>query len=80
MNLVPLDVFLKSGPCDERSGIYHIGNGLFELRCTPGIVEFQRGTTCQPLPAILTLLAAKGVRRLPLEWDSWQTEQINRGN
>lgn len=71
MKFMPLNTFMKSGPDDERSGIYHIGNGLFELRCTPGVVEFQPGMTSQPLPAILTLLAAKGVRRLPLEWNGW---------
>ena len=58
---------LTSGRGDERSGIYHIGDGLFELRCTAGVVAFETGQTSQPLPVILTLLAMNGVRRLPLE-------------
>jgi hypothetical protein len=68
---VPLSTFMDCGPGDEKSGIYHVGSGLFELRCSAGRVELELGQTAQSLNRVLDVLAAKGVRRLPLEWDGW---------
>jgi hypothetical protein len=71
MKTIPLATFMETGYADDRAGIYHVGDGLFELRCTAGKVEFEPGRTVHQLPDILTILAARGVRRLPLEWDGW---------
>ncbi len=86
--VVSLDVFLSTGLAElaadnPRIGIFHVGDQLFELRCSSGTVAFAGsgsrqelfdvagGGTSHELPAILTALAAVGVRRLPLEWDGW---------
>ena len=69
--LVDLKAFFKCGMDDANHGIFHIGGGLFELRCSAGVVETEPGRTAHQLPDLLTLLGSKGVRRLPLEWDGW---------
>lgn len=71
MKTVPLSTFMDTGLDDTKAGIYHVGQGLFELRCSAGRVDLEPGQTANPLNRVLDVLAAKGVRRLPLEWDGW---------
>lgn len=69
--IVDLGAFFECGVNDPEHGIFHVGNGLFELRCSAGIVETEPGRTVHQLTDLLTFLASKGVRRSPLEWDGW---------
>jgi hypothetical protein len=71
MKLIGIREFMDCGMDDPDHGIFHAGNGMFELRCSAGLVEIEPGRTVSQLPDILTILASNGIRRLPLEWDGW---------
>ena len=69
--LASISEFYDCGMDDPNHGIFHVGNGMFELRCSAGVVESEPGRTVHQLPDLLTFLAARGIHRLPLELDGW---------
>lgn len=71
LKFVTMSEFYDCGMDDPKHGIFHVGSGMFELRCSAGVAETEPGRTVHQLPDLLTFLGAKGVRRLPLEWDGW---------
>ncbi len=70
-SIVTIEAFLDCGMEDPKHGIFHVGDGMFELRCSAGVVETEPGRTVHQLLDLLTLLGTFGIRRLPLEWNGW---------
>lgn len=62
-----ISIFVACGPNDPRSKICPIGNGLFELRCLAGVVEFEPGLTALPLSTLLSSLERYGIPDLYIE-------------
>lgn len=61
---VSLSIFVACGPNDSGSGIYQIGNDLFELRCFAGVVEFEPDLMALPLQVLLAKLETYGLRNV----------------
>ncbi len=64
---VSLSIFVACGLDHPKSGIFHIGNNLFELRCFAGVVEFEPDLISLPLQQILDRLDRYGLQGIHVE-------------
>lgn len=69
MKKLTLQEFVSQASPDDCR-IYHVGNGLWDVRCKAGVLVQPSGKTgFNDLTGLLSILASVGIRCTVIEWD-----------
>lgn len=69
----------QASPDDCR--IFHVGNGLWEVRCKSGVLSNQpNGAGFDDLTYLLSILAGVGIRCSEIEWDGLPARKFEQAS